>query len=95
MSETIHILTIDGDTHEFTWPPELTLLDALLAADLPAYYSCTEGHCGTCQCTLSGGRSHMLNNEVLGMYEIDSEQQVLACQTIREDEGPYHCTFDD
>ncbi|BAF53248.1 Flavodoxin reductase [Corynebacterium glutamicum] len=37
----------------------------------------------------------MLNNEVLSNYEIVSENQVLACQTIRDADGPYHCSFDD
>lgn len=91
----LHTHKIDGETYAFSWSPTQTLLDALLQADLPARYSCMEGHCGTCQCTLTGGPSHMLNNEVLSNYEIVSENQVLACQTIRDADGPYHCSFDD
>ncbi len=94
MSEIQHVATVDGQDYHFRWPQGMTLLDALLEADVPAYYSCMEGHCGTSQCTLTGGRSHMLNNEVLGKYEIEQENQVLACQAVRDDEGPYHCAFE-
>lgn len=94
MSDIQHRCTVDGQDYPFTWPEEQTLLDALLDQDIPAYYSCMEGHCGTSQVTLTGGRSHMLNNEVLGKYEIEKEDQVLACQVLREDVGPYHCIFE-
>lgn len=36
----------------------------------------------------------MLNNEVLSRYEIEQEDQTLACQTIRDGEGPYHVEQD-
>lgn len=95
MTEQPHTLRIDGVTYAFSWPADVTLLDALLEQDLPARYSCMEGHCGTCQCTLEGGPSHLLENEVLDPYEIAAEQQVLACQCIRDSAGPYRCSFDD
>lgn len=80
--------------YEFVWPAEMTLLDAMLAAGIPAHYSCMEGHCGTSQLTLGGGPSHMLANEVLGKYEVEQEQQVLACQAIRDGEGPYRAAYE-
>lgn len=95
MTEQPHRVLIDGASYAFSWPVELTLLDALLEQDIPARYSCMEGHCGTCRCTLEGGPSHLLNNEVLDNYEIRVERQVLACQCIRDAEGPYRCSFDD
>lgn len=95
MNPLLHALTIDGEEYSFTWPKGLTLLDALLTADLPAHYSCMDGHCGTSQCTLTGGAAHMLKNDVLSKYEIESEDQVLACQAIRDEDGPYHCSFDE
>lgn len=95
MTDILHTLTVDGEDYSFTWPAGTTLLDALLASNLPAHYSCMEGHCGTSQCILTGGRSHMLRNDVLSRYEIDQENQVLACQAIRDEDGPYHCSFDD
>lgn len=91
---TDHTADIDGTGYTFDWPQGQTLLDALLAEAIPAHYSCMEGHCGTCQYTLTGGPSHMLNNEVLSAYEIRSEDQTLACQTIRDGEGPYRMSQD-
>lgn len=91
---TEHTAEVDGTEYSFVWPLDQTLLDALLAQDIPAYYSCMEGHCGSCQCTLTGGPSHMLNNEVLSKYEIEHEDQTLACQTIRDGEGPYRMSYD-
>lgn len=93
-TEAIHTGEADGVAAQFVWPGESTLLDALLEAGIPAYYSCMEGHCGTCQCTLTGGPSHMLNNEVLSRYEIEQEDQTLACQTIRDGEGPYYAEYE-
>lgn len=93
-SVAIHTAEIDDEVDYFAWPANITLLDAMLEKDIPAPYSCMEGHCGTCQCTLTGGPSHMLNNEVLSRYEIEHEDQTLACQTIRDSEGPYHVSYD-
>lgn len=92
--QATHTGEVDGVAEQFVWPAESTLLDALLEAGIPAYYSCMEGHCGTCQCTLTGGPSHMLNNEVLSRYEIEQEDQTLACQTIRDAEGPYYAEYE-
>jgi len=89
-----HTADIDGTEYTFPWPSHMTLLDAMLAEAIPAWYSCMEGHCGTCQCTLTGGASHMLNNEVLSRYEIEQEEQTLACQTIRDDDGPYRVSYE-
>lgn len=95
MNDILHTITVDGDDYTFTWSKDMTLLDALLAADIPAHYSCMDGHCGTSQCTLTGGKSHMLKNDVLSRYDIEKEGQVLACQAMRDGEGPYHCSFDE
>ncbi|QGU08102.1 3-ketosteroid-9-alpha-hydroxylase reductase subunit [Corynebacterium occultum] len=89
-----HIAVVDGVEYEFEWPADMTLLDAMLAVDIPAHYSCMEGHCGTSQLTLSGGPSHMLANEVLGKFEVAQESQVLACQAIRDGEGPYRAVYE-
>lgn len=93
-SEASHTGEVDGVAEQFAWPAESTLLNALLEAGIPAHYSCMAGHCGTCQCTLTGGPSHMLNNEVLSRYEIEQEDQTLACQTIRDGEGPYYAEYE-
>lgn len=90
----LHTGEVDGVAEAFSWPAQRTLLDALLEAGIPARSSCMEGHCGTCQCTLTGGPSHMLNNEVLSAYEVKHEDQTLACQTIRDGTGPYTAEFE-
>lgn len=89
-----HIAEVDGAEFPFEWPAGMTLLDAMLAAGIPAYYSCMEGHCGTSQLTLTGGPSHMLANQVLGRFEVEREDQRLACQTIRDGEGPYRAVYE-
>ncbi|RNE49849.1 2Fe-2S iron-sulfur cluster-binding protein [Corynebacterium alimapuense] len=85
---------IDGTEYQFPWPEGETLLSAMLAESIPAHFSCTAGNCGTCQCTLTGGSSHMENNGSLSPYEINHENQTLACQTIRDEEGPYFVSYD-
>lgn len=87
-----HTAYKDGDEYSFEWPADQTLLDALLAADVPANYSCQQGQCGACQCSLEGGESHMLVNHVLSDYDI-RDGETLACQTIRDQEGPYTVTY--
>ncbi|GAB3694055.1 2Fe-2S iron-sulfur cluster-binding protein [Corynebacterium nasicanis] len=89
-----HIADIDGTEYAFPWPADKTLLAAMLAEAIPAWYSCTDGDCGTCQCTLTGGPSHMLQNHVLSTYEVEQEEQTLACQTIRDGEGPYRVSYE-
>lgn len=87
-----HIAQKDGTEYEFEWPADKTLLDALLEANIPANYSCQQGQCGACQCSLEGGPSHMQQNHVLSDYDI-RDGEVLACQTIRDGDGPYYVTY--
>ena len=89
-----HIADIDGTEYAFDWPEDRTLLEAMLAEAIPAWYSCTDGDCGTFQCTLTGGPSHMRQNQVLSTYEVEQEEQTLACQTIRDGEGPYRVSYE-
>ena len=89
-----HTADIDGTEYTFDWPQDRTLLESMIAAAIPARYSCTDGECGTCQCTLTGGPSHMRQNNVLSRYEVEQEEQTLACQTIRDGEGPYRVSYD-
>ena len=42
------IVTLDGETHEISWPRNAKLLDVLLDKGLDAPFSCREGHCGAC-----------------------------------------------
>ena len=87
-----HTVDIEDETHYFAWPKDKVLLDALLDAGVDAPYSCHMGECGACQCTVEGGETHMLANQVLSTYDIEDDQR-LACQTIRDEEGPYEISY--
>ena len=87
-----HTVDIEDETHYFAWPKDKVLLDALLDAGVDAPYSCHMGECGACQCTVEGGETHMLANQVLSTYDIEDDQR-LACQTIRDEEGPYKISY--
>ena len=50
------VVELDGETHTVSWPRSAKLLDVLLAKGLDAPFSCREGHCGACACTLRGGK---------------------------------------
>ncbi len=50
------VVQLDGETHTVSWPRSAKLLDVLLAKGLDAPFSCREGHCGACACTLRGGK---------------------------------------
>lgn len=88
----LHHATIDDTDYTFSWPRTSTLLDAMLAAGIPAPYSCTLGECGACQCTVEGGKSHMRANAVLDDGDISDDQR-LACQTIRDEDVPYDVSY--
>ena len=73
------IVTLDGDTHEVSWPRRVKLLDALLAKGLDAPFSCREGHCGACAVVTKAGEVEMEVNDVLEQQDLD-EGLILACQ---------------
>ncbi|QRY61608.1 ferredoxin--NADP reductase [Gordonia sp. PDNC005] len=70
---------LDGETHELAWPRSRTLVDVMLAAGLDAPYSCQEGECGSCACTLTEGTVEM---EVSGALDPDdiADGYILGCQ---------------
>ncbi len=70
---------LDGKTHSLTWPKSQTLVDILLAAGLDAPYSCQEGECGSCVCTVTSGSVEMANNDVLDPEDV-ADGYVLGCQ---------------
>ena len=43
---------LDGETHTLVWPRKQTLVDIMLAKGLDVPYSCQEGECGSCACTV-------------------------------------------
>ncbi|GJF09539.1 3-ketosteroid-9-alpha-monooxygenase, ferredoxin reductase component [Mycolicibacterium cyprinidarum] len=73
------IVTLDGDTHEISWPRSAKLLDVLLAKGLDAPFSCREGHCGACAVVNKAGEVEMEVNDVLEQQDLD-EGLILACQ---------------
>ncbi|MFB6619863.1 2Fe-2S iron-sulfur cluster-binding protein [Streptomyces sp. NPDC085524] len=74
---------LDGTAHTVSWPEGTVLLDALLAAGVPAPYSCREGACSACCCRVVEGKVTMARNEVLDEEDL-AEGYVLACQARPE-----------
>ncbi|WP_405494055.1 2Fe-2S iron-sulfur cluster-binding protein [Streptomyces sp. NBC_00096] len=71
----------DGAVHTVDWPAGTPLLDALLAAGVPAPYSCREGACSACCCRVLEGEVTMVRNEVLDREDL-ADGYVLACQAL-------------
>ncbi|MCK0438432.1 ferredoxin--NADP reductase [Gordonia alkaliphila] len=70
---------LDGETHTLKWPRSRTLVDVMLAAGLDAPYSCQEGECGSCACTLVEGTVEMENSGALDPDDI-ADGYILGCQ---------------
>ena len=73
------VVTLDGQTHELTWPRNAKLLDVLLDKGLDAPFSCREGHCGACAVLKKSGEVEMEINDVLEEADLD-EGLILGCQ---------------
>lgn len=73
------VVELDGDVTSHAWPPGAKLLDVLLAAGLPAPYSCREGACSACACVLQEGTVDLERNEVLDAADLD-DGIILSCQ---------------
>ncbi|MCV7101662.1 ferredoxin--NADP reductase [Mycobacterium palustre] len=87
------VVELDGETHTVSWPRHAKLLDVLLAEGLDAPFSCREGHCGACACTLRSGRVDMEVNDVLEQQDLD-EGLILACQS-RPESDSVEVTYDE
>ncbi|MXP20457.1 2Fe-2S iron-sulfur cluster binding domain-containing protein [Gordonia sp. HNM0687] len=70
---------LDGQTHNLRWPRKRSLVDIMLAAGLDAPYSCQEGECGSCACTLIEGTVEMDNTGALDPEDI-ADGYILGCQ---------------
>ncbi|GAC56483.1 3-ketosteroid-9-alpha-hydroxylase reductase subunit [Gordonia hirsuta DSM 44140 = NBRC 16056] len=70
---------LDGQTHVLLWPRSRDLVDVMLAAGLDAPYSCREGDCGSCACTLTEGTVEMANTGALDEDDI-ADGYILGCQ---------------
>lgn len=73
-------VTLDGATRSFTMPRQgESILDAALAANLDAPYSCKAGVCSTCRCKVLEGEVEMAVNHALEDYEVRAGY-ALSCQ---------------
>ncbi|NEW41312.1 ferredoxin--NADP reductase [Nocardia cyriacigeorgica] len=70
---------LDGEVHELTWPRKQTLVDIMLSKGLDVPYSCQEGECGSCACTVLEGKVEMENAEILDPEDIENGY-ILGCQ---------------
>lgn len=70
---------LDGETHELSWPRKQTLVDIMLAKGIDVPYSCQEGECGSCACTVLEGKVEMDNAEILDPEDIENGY-ILGCQ---------------
>lgn len=56
-----------------------TILDAMLAADIPAAYSCKTGECRTCAVKVLAGEPHHFDNS---LSKAEHEKQKLMCPCV-------------
>jgi ring-1,2-phenylacetyl-CoA epoxidase subunit PaaE len=75
-------VTLDGTTRSFIMPREgESVLDAALAANMDAPYSCKAGVCSTCRCKVLEGEVEMAVNHALEDYEVRAGY-ALSCQAF-------------
>ncbi|WP_155948634.1 ferredoxin--NADP reductase [Mycobacterium sp. URHB0044] len=72
-------VSLDGRRHTVRWPRNRSLVDAMLAVGIDVPYSCQEGRCGSCACTVVAGRVDMPPSDILGPDDLQAGL-VLGCQ---------------
>jgi 3-ketosteroid 9alpha-monooxygenase subunit B len=87
------VVTLDGQTHELSWPRSAKLLDVLLDKGLDAPFSCREGHCGACAVLKKSGDVVMEINDVLEQSDLD-EGLILGCQALPKSDS-VEVTYDE
>lgn len=70
---------LDGEVHNLSWPRKQTLVDIMLDKGIDVPYSCQEGECGSCACTVLEGKVEMDNAEILDPEDIENGY-ILGCQ---------------
>jgi len=73
------VVELDGMTHQIVPRPGDTLLQSCRAAGLDVPFSCEEGFCGACMCTVQEGQAQLTRNDVLSSAELEAGW-TLACQ---------------
>lgn len=72
-------VVVDDEEFFFTMDQKKTILDAALAEEIDAPYSCQGGVCSSCVCKITEGTAIMEKNSILTDSEIE-EGLILACQ---------------
>ena len=72
-------IELDGEVHQLSWPKSQTLVDIMLGAGLDVPYSCREGECGSCACTLTEGTVDMEHIGALDEEDV-ADGYILGCQ---------------
>ncbi|WP_280236606.1 ferredoxin--NADP reductase [Nocardia cyriacigeorgica] len=70
---------LDGEVHQMNWPRSRTLVDIMLSKGLDVPYSCREGECGSCACTVLEGEVDMPPSAILDEEDIEAGY-ILGCQ---------------
>jgi len=73
------IIILDDESFEISVKQDQSILEAALAANIDAPYSCKGGVCASCMAKITNGKAKMIKNMVLTDDEI-SEGFVLTCQ---------------
>ncbi|TRZ46458.1 ferredoxin--NADP reductase [Robertkochia solimangrovi] len=71
---------VDDEESEFVMDRKQRVLDAVLAEDIDAPYSCQGGICSSCIARLTEGKVEMVKNQILTDSELD-EGLILTCQS--------------
>ena len=74
-----YAVVLDGETHEFTADAKPLVLDAVLAENIDAPYSCQGGICSSCIAKVTEGKAEMVKNQILTDGEV-AEGLILTCQ---------------
>ncbi|MUM06762.1 MULTISPECIES: ferredoxin--NADP reductase [unclassified Mycolicibacterium] len=85
-------VVLDGTVHELKWPRGATLIDQMLARDVPVPYMCRDGECGSCQATVEQGQVDMLRNYILDDDDV-ADGYVLTCQAVPAGDDPIRIVF--
>jgi ring-1,2-phenylacetyl-CoA epoxidase subunit PaaE len=76
---TMLTVTVDDETETFSMAQDTSVLEATLAQEIDAPYSCQGGICSTCIARIKEGKAEMRKNQILTDGEI-ADGLILTCQ---------------